>query len=90
VQLGPARQLYIVVDCLAGQSLTMLMIALARPIEICNSMAIGFAFFRLLDFVISSLALRRFSHPLIRRLVIGALAGVLSLVVMHLVPGYFD
>jgi phosphatidylglycerophosphatase A len=91
--LGPKT--LVVADCWAGQSLTMLMIALWRPIEICNSMALGFALFRLLDLSIAALPLPRLNQttgvrPLLRRLAIGAVAGGIALMVMATLPQYFD
>ena len=49
--LGPKRRSAIVADSMAGQGLTMLMIALLRSANICNSMALGFALFRLFDVI---------------------------------------
>jgi phosphatidylglycerophosphatase A len=47
--LGSKRRSMVVADKLAGQGLTMLMIALLGPANICNSMALGFALFRVFD-----------------------------------------
>ena len=49
--LGWRARRQIVVDKLAGQGLTMFIIALARPVDICNSMAVGFALFRCIDII---------------------------------------
>ena len=85
----------IVADKLAGQGLTMFIIALLRPVEICNSMAVGFALFRLVDVVAIGLFKRRSGADsnlriLITTLVCGAVGGIVSVVVIHMLPGYFD
>lgn len=49
--LGPHRHSVVVADRMAGQGLAMLMIALRSPTNICNSMALGFALFRLFDII---------------------------------------
>ena len=73
----------------------MLMIALWRPVEICNSMALGFALFRLLDLSIDALPLPWLhrstgARPLLQRLAAGAVAGGIALIVMGTLPQYFD
>ncbi len=92
-RLGPRA--HVVADCWAGQGLAMLMIALWRPVEICNSMALGFALFRLLDLSIAALPLPWFHQstgagPLLQRLAAGAAAGGIALIVMGTMPQYFD
>lgn len=93
-RLGP-KKAQVVADCWAGQSLAMLMIALWRPVEICNSMALGFALFRLLDATIPTLGLpwsplSPVARPLLQRLATGAVAGGIALMIMGNMPQYFD
>ena len=92
--LGPQAQRQIVADKLAGQGLTMFIIALVRPIEICNSMALGFALFRLVD-VIAVELFKRYSgcdccfRILVTTLTCGAAAGSLSVVFILMLPACF-
>ena len=39
----------VVADKMAGQGLTLFIIVLSSPVQICNSMALGFILFRLFD-----------------------------------------
>ncbi len=92
--LAPRAQRQIVADKLAGQGLTMFIIALLRPVEICNSMALGFALFRLVDVIAVDLFERHSGADsdlriLMTTLAGGAAAGILSVVVIHMLPAYF-
>jgi len=92
--LAPRALRQIVADKLAGQGLTMFIIALLRPVEICNSMALGFALFRLVDIIAVELFERRSGADsgiriLITTLAGGAAAGILSVVVINMLPFCF-
>lgn len=73
----------------------MLIIALLKPGEICNSMALGFALFRLIDIAATRQKLERRSAAesrlgsLMTTLAAGGLAGVLSGTVMRTWPMWF-
>jgi phosphatidylglycerophosphatase A len=87
-------QRQIVADKLAGQGLTMFIITLLRPIEICNSMALGFALFRLVDVIAVELFERHSGADsglriLMTTLASGAFAGILSIIVIHMLPVCF-
>jgi hypothetical protein len=93
--LGPEAPQQIVVDKLAGQALTMFTIALLKPVEICNSMALGFGLFRLVDVVAArppkphsgaGFSLR----TLMTTLVAGAAAGIFCAGIIRMLPAYFD
>ena len=93
--LAPEAWRQIVADKLAGQGLTMFIIALLRPVGICNSMAVGFALFRLIDIVTvgplkECCGAKPSLRTLLTTLVCGAAGGSLSIVVMRTLPGYFD
>ena len=92
--LGPRAQRQVVADKLAGQGLTMFIIALLRPIEICNSMALGFALFRLVDVIAVELFERHSGVDLGLRILMttlacGGAAGILSVIIIHMLPGCF-
>jgi phosphatidylglycerophosphatase A len=92
--LGPDRQSTVVADRLAGQGLTMLMIALLNPTNICNSMALGFALFRLFDIVrpwpCKTLARGPAGTGLLTSaLAAGLYAGVAAYIAIWLSPFYF-
>jgi len=92
--LAPRALRQIVADKLAGQGLTMFIIALLRPVEICNSMALGFALFRLVDIIAVELFERRCGADsdlriLITTLAAGAAGGILSIVVINMLPFCF-
>jgi len=92
--MAPARHTTIVADRLAGQGLTMLMIAILGPAEICNSMALGFALFRLFDILrpwpCKVLAQRPAGIGLLAgALGAGAYAGLASCAAIWLLPTYF-
>lgn len=87
--LPPAAHTQIVADKLAGQGLTMLMIAILKPVEICNSMALGFFLFRLIDAGCTFLVHRRSaeeSEPgsLLSTLCAGFIAGIVSTIILGL------
>jgi phosphatidylglycerophosphatase A len=93
--LGPEAPQQIVVDKLAGQGLTMFIIALLKPVEICNSMALGFALFRLVDVIAARLFKQHSAADssfgiLLTTLLRGAAAGILSVIIMGMLPAYFD
>ncbi len=85
----------VVVDALAGQALTMFIIAVFSPIEICNSMALGFVLFLLFDF------LKPWPYKLLRDklsagvgvladdLAAGMYAGIIAIILIRLFPVYF-
>jgi phosphatidylglycerophosphatase A len=92
--LARQAQRQIVADKLAGQGLTMFIIALLRPIGICNSMALGFALFRLVDVITVELFERHSGADsglriLMTTLASGGAAGILSVVVIHMLPVCF-
>jgi phosphatidylglycerophosphatase A len=84
-----------VADALAGQALTMLIIAVFAPPEICNSMSLGFVLFLFFDFV------RPWPCKRLRRmfsvgfgvladdLTAGLYAGVIAYVLIRTFPIYF-
>jgi phosphatidylglycerophosphatase A len=84
-----------VADALAGQALTMLIIAVFAPPEICNSMALGFVLFLFFDYVRPwpCRHLRRtFSAGfgvLADDLMAGLYAGILAYVLIRMFPVYF-
>ena len=93
--LPPQAHQQIVADKLAGQGLTMLIIALLKPAEICNSMALGFALFRFVDIIAARLFKRHSgadfsSRILMTTLVSGAAAGILAVIVIRMLPATFD
>jgi phosphatidylglycerophosphatase A len=82
----------VVVDALAGQALTMLMIALLAPANICNSMALGFILFWLLD-LIKPWPCKRLREKmpigigiLADDLMAGLYAGILAYILIYLFP----
>lgn len=85
----------VVVDALAGQALTMLMIAVLGPANICNSMALGFVLFLLFDFIKPwpCKSLRQMMPEgigiLADDLMAGLYAGILALALIRLFPVYF-
>jgi phosphatidylglycerophosphatase A len=102
VQYAPAalrslpaeRHRTVVADQLAGQGLTMLMIAAIAPPEICNSMALGFIAFRFFDIT------RPWPCRLLARkpagvgtvapaLAAGVYGGIAAIVTMWSLPAYF-
>ena len=85
----------VVADAMAGQGLTMLMIALLGPANICNSMALGFALFRLFDITrpwpSKPLAKRPAAIGLLgHALVAGVYGGAVACVAIWLLPAYFE
>jgi phosphatidylglycerophosphatase A len=84
-----------VADALAGQALTMLIIAVFAPPNICNSMSLGFVLFLLFDFI------RPWPCKRLRRtlsvgfgvladdLTAGLYAGILAYVLIRMFPIYF-
>ena len=84
-----------VVDALAGQAFTMLIIAVFAPPNICNSMSLGFVLFLFFDFV------RPWPCKRLRRtlsvgigvladdLTAGLYAGILAFVLIRMFPTYF-
>ncbi len=95
LQSMPAeRHRTVVADQLAGQGLTMLMIAVLAPAEICNSMALGFIAFRLFDVVRPWPCKALAKQPpglnlLVPALMAGFYGGLLAIVAMKLLPAYF-
>lgn len=92
--MPPERHRTVVSDQLAGQGLTMLMIAALGPDEICNSMALGFVAFRLFDIVRPWPCKLLAKKPpgigiLAPALMAGVYGGILAIVVMRLLPTYF-
>ncbi len=92
--LSPEKQRQVVTDKLAGQGLTMLIITLLHPLEICNAMACGFALFRLTDFTATSLLKNRFcghceKKDLLFSLAAGLIAGVISAIAIYMLPACF-
>jgi phosphatidylglycerophosphatase A len=84
-----------VADAFAGQALTMLIIAVFAPPNICNSMSLGFVLFLLFDFV-RPWPCRRLRRTLpvgfgvlTGDLTAGMYAGVLAYVLIRLFPTYF-
>ena len=85
----------LVADALAGQALTMLIIAVFAPSNICNSMALGFVLFLFFDFV-RPWPCRRLRQTLSAGfgvladdLTAGLYAGILAYVLIRLFPIYF-
>ena len=84
-----------VADALAGQALTMLIIAVFAPPNICNSMTLGFVLFLFFDFV------RPWPCRRLRRtlsvgfgvlavdLTAGLYAGILAYILIRMFPIYF-
>ena len=92
--MPPERHRTIVADQLAGQGLTMLLIAVLAPTEICNSMALGFITFRLFDIVRPWPCKPLAKQPpgldlLVPALVAGVYGGVLAILAMKFLPTYF-
>jgi hypothetical protein len=93
--LGPPVAQLIVAHKLAGQSLTMLIIAALKPCAICNSMALGFAMFRLVDIAAARHKVKRRSRVesnlgiLMTTLAAGGVAGILSGIVIRMWPACF-
>lgn len=84
----------VVSDELAGQALTMLIISLKMPDNICNTAVLGFALFRLFDIVKPWPCRKLEKLPLgwgilADDLMAGIYAGILSLILIHLIPGCF-
>lgn len=85
----------LVADALAGQALTMLIIALLAPPNICNSMSLGFVLFLFFDFLKPwpCKRLRQILSTgfgvLADDLAAGLYAGVLACVLIWLFPAYF-
>lgn len=94
--LEPQAQLQITAHKLAGQALTLLIIALLKPIEICNSMAVGFALFRIVDIAAARQQSKQRSAStsnlgiLMSALAAGTVAGILSVTAMRMWPAWFD
>jgi len=92
--LGPQRRSMVVADAMAGQGLTMLMIALLGPVNICNSMALGFALFRLFD-ITRPWPCKLFAQRpagtgiLIGAVVAGFYAGAVACLAIWFLPAYF-
>ena len=84
-----------VVDALAGQALTMLIIAVFAPPNICNSMTLGFVLFLFFDFVKPwpCRHLRRTLSVsvgvLADDLMTGLYAGILAYTLIRMFPVYF-
>ena len=84
-----------VADTLAGQALTMLIIAVFAPPNICNSMSLGFVLFLFFDFVRPwpcKRLQRTFSAGLgvlVDDLMAGLYAGILAYVLIRMFPIYF-
>jgi phosphatidylglycerophosphatase A len=92
--LGPRAQRQIVADKLGGQGLTMFIIALLRPVGVCNSMALGFVLFRLVDIIAVELFGRNCGADsglriLMTTLICGGAAGILSVAVIGMLPACF-
>ena len=93
VGLKESRQ--VVTDVFAGQSLTMLLITVLSPLEICNSMAIGFILFLMFDYIMPWPCKRlRNILPegfdiLADDLTAGLYAGILATVLIRSFPVYF-
>lgn len=85
----------VVVDATAGQALTMFIIAVLSPVEICNSMALGFVLFLVFDFLkpppckFLRDTLRSGIGILADDLAAGVYAGVLAIALIRLFPLYF-
>jgi phosphatidylglycerophosphatase A len=85
----------VVADKFAGQALTMLIIALLAPAEICNSMALGFVLFLLFDYIMPwpCKRLRETMYGgigvLADDLMAGFYAGILACTLIRLLPSYF-
>ncbi len=87
--LPPAAHTQIVAHKLAGQGLTILIITILKPVEICNSMALGFFLFRLVDAGCTWLVRRRSAEesepcPLLSSLCAGLIAGLVSAIIIGL------
>ena len=92
--LGPKRRSMVVAGKMAGQGLTMLMIALLGPANICNSMALGFALFRVFD-IARPWPYRQLGRMppgvniLAQALAEGFCAGIVAGIVIMVFPVYF-
>jgi phosphatidylglycerophosphatase A len=85
----------LVADALAGQALTMLIIAVFAPPNICNSMSLGFVLFLFFDFV-RPWPCKRLQRTLSAGfgvlsddLMAGLYAGILAYVLIRMFPVYF-
>ena len=93
--LGYSGSRVVVTDALAGQALTMLIIAVFAPAEICNSMALGFVLFLLFDYVMPwPCKCLRNNLPggfgiLADDLAAGLYTGILACTLFRLFPTYF-
>ena len=94
--LGPQAQQQITAHKLAGQGLALFIIALLKPAEICNSMALGFALFRLVDMAAARHKRRRRAPIesnlgiLMTTLAAGGVAGLLCATIMRTWPSWFS
>ena len=92
---GPELPHTVVADKLAGQALTMWMIVVLGPNEICNSMALGFALFRLVDITRPWPCRRLYDmlRPgqgiLAQGLMAGVYAGAVACLLIRFFPTYF-
>ena len=84
----------VVADELAGQALTMLVILLLQPVNICNTTALGFALFRLFD-VTKPWPIRKLEKLplgwgiLADDLGAGVYAAVISVLCIQFLPAWF-
>ncbi len=84
----------VVADEVAGQALTMLVIALLWPGNICNSMALGFFLFRLFDILKPWPCKRLEKLPagigiLADDLMAGVYSGIVASIAIHYIPVCF-
>ena len=84
----------VVADEVAGQAVTMLIIALLWPGNICNSMALGFALFRMFDIFKPWPCKRLEKLPagvgiLADDLMAGVYGGIVASIVIHYIPSCF-
>ena len=88
---GQTHPTTLVADRIAGQGLTMFIIALVGPANICNSMALGFALFRLFDVIRINPGdrLNPTLNILVPTLLAGFYAGLVSFVIILLFPGFY-
>lgn len=91
---SPVKPSGFVADVLAGQSLTMLLIAILAPGNICNSMALGFALYRFFDVLQPWPCERLRQKPgglglLADDLMAGTYAGAIAFMLILLLPAYF-
>ena len=84
----------IVADEVAGQAITMLVIALLAPDNICNTTVLGFALFRLFDILKPWPCKRLEKLPagagiLADDLMAGVYGGIVASIVIHYIPACF-